>query len=598
MPRFILAAAAICLALLAFVVFRYLLPGNSGPNGDAAAFTRPKLVLDPTVIASEPRVKLAVMVVIDQLRGDYLPRWRSHLPAGGFRRLMEDGAWYSNCRYPYATTSTGPGHASMLTGAVPAKHGIIDNEWYDRAAGSMVYCATAPGFDFVRQAGPIDPNTARQERVRRRGAGTPARMTSPTVGDQLKASGRGGKVIGLSLKDRGAILPAGAHADAAYWFDGEFVTTTYYRNDLPEWVRKFNAAKPHHRWFGQNWDRLRPDLDYAAIAGPDNAPGEANRAGLGTTFPHPVTGGKDRITEAYYEALTTSPFADDLLLEFARECIIAEKLGTGPAPDLLAISFSAFDYLGHAFGPDSQEVFDALLRADRRMAELLTFLDEQIGVGRYSLVLCSDHGVAPLVEASRARNIPAVKVVPDKLREEMDQFLTSKYGAPRSTRPEADDPYAGLLNRWIEAFEPPNVYINRAVAAESGRSIGDVARELAGWLRQRPEVERVYTITEQQDAPAKDDIDRMVRRSFHPDRSGDLYVLLKPYSFFAKAKYEGTLHGTPYDYDRHVPLLVFGPGSAKGERTEPMVPQMAAVILSEHLGLKPPRDAILSWPQD
>ncbi|TMQ30186.1 MAG: alkaline phosphatase family protein, partial [Planctomycetota bacterium] len=281
----------------------------------------------PAAAQGPPR--LAVLIVFDQMRGDYLKRWQKLYGTGGFRRLCTEGAWFTNCHYPYANTVTAAGHASIATGCSPAEHGIVGNDWYDRRTGEKVNCVADGRYERVpylpaRSGLPLMPG----EELERTNI-SPERLLAPTIGDALKAATHGaGRVVSLSLKERSAVLPAGRHPDACYWFDsgsGLFVTSTYYRERLHPWLVDFNRSRLADRWFGLSWRRLRPDLNYALYSGPDDVPTEGLGIGQGRTFPHSLTVGKPR----YYQALTNSPFGNDLLLELARQAIDGEGLGNG-----------------------------------------------------------------------------------------------------------------------------------------------------------------------------------------------------------------------------------------------------------------------------
>ncbi|MGL4424040.1 MAG: alkaline phosphatase family protein, partial [Gemmataceae bacterium] len=413
-------------------------------------------------------------------------------------------------------------------------------------------------------------------------SGTPERMLVPGVGDMLKDTTRGkGKVFGLSLKDRSAILPAGKRPDGAYWFNGQFTTSTYYRDQVPSWVEAFNRSGVADRWFGTMWERSRPALDYTAIVGPDDGPGEGKGANQGITFPHPMTGGKPAISKSYYEALANSPFGNDLLLEFAKECITAERLGQDDVPDLLTISFSSNDLVGHTWGPDSHEVFDTTLRSDRIVAELLKFLDAKIGVGNYVVALTADHGVCPLPEAALRQGIDAKRVDPGKIRSTIENALNAKYGKDPSAKPV----------KWIEAMSSAWIYFNRRVLAARGVSIEAVTQTASEAVQVLPDVMSGVIPNRIDD---QDPTERRIRRAMYPNRTGDLYILLKPYRIPSDpVKGTGTTHGSPHAYDTHVPLLIYGPASIRpGVHDEPVTPEHAASIFSTFLGTPPPPDAL------
>ncbi|MFL5338643.1 MAG: alkaline phosphatase family protein [Gemmataceae bacterium] len=544
--------------------------------------------------AAEPP-KLAVLVVFDQMRGDYLARWQELYGSDGFRRLEMEGAWFANCHYPYAMTATGPGHASILSGCSAERHGIVANNWYDRQQAAAVYCATAPRYERVppvpktvpvsfekaddkKEADPFEPKA--------KGFGAPVRMLAPTLGDVIKSATAGkAKVIGLSLKDRSALLPCGQKPDGCYWFDrGQFVTSTYYRDRLHPWVTKFNDEKVSDRWFGQTWRRLRPDLDYIKYSGPDDVVGEGKGFNQGRVFPHPM-GQQAEIGSEYYAALACSPFGNELLLELARRAVVDEKLGQRDVPDLLVISFSSNDLIGHAWGPDSQEVLDVTLRSDLIVRDLLRFLDQHVGKGRYALALTADHGVCPIPEVSQQAGRPAARLTPLGLFSAAEKHLSEKFAAGTED-----------TTRWIEAANEGGVYLNQRAITARGLKVDDVANELAAWLAQQPGLLTAYTRSRLLgQIPVTDEIGRRVQKSFHPDRSGDVLVVPRPYHFVVSLK-AGTTHGSPHPYDTHVPLLAFGPGVRGGRRDDAVTPQAAAAILAKMLGVPTPAKAEATVP--
>jgi predicted AlkP superfamily pyrophosphatase or phosphodiesterase len=582
----------------------------------ASTATRPAQAAAP---AEKPRVKLAVLVVFDQMRGDFLDKWKPLFGAGGFARLQADGAWFTDCHYPYATTTTGPGHASMLTGTCPDRHGIVNNNWYDRAAAEDAYCAGSSRYQPVPEIPKAAEEEAKDDKreekadgkkkaPRPKAVGNPDRLLGETVADVLKRlHGERAKVFGLSLKDRSAVLPTGKRPDGAYWFDGRFGTSTYYADRVHPWVEALNRSKAADRWLGKEWTKFRPDLDYAKYSGPDDAPGEGKGIEAkdgktvlwrqGKTFPHPT--GKDRLNKSYYDAVATSPFGNDLLLELTKACVTAEELGTRDAPDLLVVSFSSNDLIGHAWGPDSQEVLDVTLRSDALMAELLGFLDAKVGKGNYVLAVTADHGICPLPEASAARGLDAKRIDSKALLLGAEEHLHAAFGPEDQPAPKADakgDPPKGKA-AWVEATSLPWLYLNPRFVKASGKSAAEVARSLADYLAKQDGVARTFTREQLEAGFAESDaIGRRVARSYHPDRGGDVYVLLRPYHLFGKALDTGTSHGAPYDYDTHVPLLVYGPGIPGGPRREAVTPQATAAIFARFLGVPAPKDAEFPVP--
>ncbi len=535
--------------------------------------------------AETPR--LAVLVVFDQLRGDYLTRWDALFGDGGFHRLEKEGAWFQNCHYPYADTWTAAGHASLATGCSPQTHGIIANDWYDRAAATSVYCVASPRY---RRVPPSADVAVRVTEGGKAGGVSPERLLTPTLADALKdATGGKGRVVALSLKDRSAVLPGGRRPDTCYWLDtthGEFVTSTYYRDRPHPWVADFNRSGAIDRWVGQKWTRLRAELDYEKYSGPDDGAGEGTLL-FGRTFPHPLGGGGAvKLKSAYYGALYNSPFGNDVLLGLARRAIEMEKLGTRETPDLLCLSFSSNDAIGHCWGPDSQEVLDVTLRTDRIVQELLTVLDKQVGKGRYVLVLSADHGVCPLPETLRRRGEDAGRVDLKSLLGKVNAFLGETFHVP------AED------KRWVEATAGAWLYLNRDLLARHDLKQEKVETALAGWLKKQPGVQAAYTRSQLlAGVAAEDAVGQSVRRSFQPERSGDVRIVEKPYHLLT-SRLTGTNHGTPNAYDTHVPLLVYGPGVRRGVRHEAVTPQAAAAILAEALRIRLPAKATAPLPRD
>ncbi len=559
----------------------------------------------PTI--PEKKVRLGVIVVFDQMRGDFVQKWQPYFGRGGFARLQSAGAWYPQCYYPYGNTSTGPGHSAILSGATLDGTGIVNNEWYDRAEAAQVYCAGSDRYQLVPAPKPDDlprstvTSTQAETKKKPKAVGNPDRMLAETLGDVVKRETKG-KVFGLSLKDRSAILPTGKRPDGAFWFNGQFTTSTYYTDAAPEWVTAFNASGAAEQFFKQTWKRFRPDLDYDAIVGPDDVVGESILNGRTRTFPHTMTGGKDTIGKNYYEALANSPFGNELLLAFAKSCILFEKLGQDDEPDLLVLSFSSNDLIGHTFGPDSHEVFDTTLRSDAIMADLLTFLDGAVGEGRYALTVTADHGVCPLPEFAATHGHPEAKRVPiNPIYLDAEKYLQATFGAPPKITPETlpDGTTAKAKPlQWIEANAFPWVYLNHRLLNAKGLKVDTVADSLAAWYRGRKEFETAYTASSLRGpSPANDSYFASVQRSFLSERCGDVYIVLKPYCLTSDPiSGTGTSHGTPHEYDQHVPMMILGPGISTGRHEESTTPQQHAAILAQFLGVSTPKNATYRAP--
>ncbi|MEJ1972828.1 MAG: alkaline phosphatase family protein [Lacunisphaera sp.] len=345
-----------------------------------------------------PPPRLAVVISVDQMRADYLERFRPYFGEDGFKRLTDQGAWFKDSHYQHAVTKTAPGHATILSGVHANVHGIIANEWLDRRTfiqGNNVEDANAPLVGLPPRLDRYANATFAAKAGR-----SPRNLLGVTVGDRLKARyGGSAKVFGVADKDRAAILMSGSKADGAYWTEeGGFVTSTYYRLALPDWLAQFNAERGAARHFGQVWDRLLDPAVYDRVQGPDDAPGEAAEDGLPVTFPKKIDGGKPQLTNAYFDAFDHTPWDNDLVEDMVERLVAHEHLGEDNTPDLLCVGFSQPDRAGHAYGPDSHEIMDTYLRLDRTLAKLFQFLDGKVGRGRYVLVLTADHGVAPLPE--------------------------------------------------------------------------------------------------------------------------------------------------------------------------------------------------------
>lgn len=535
---------------------------------------------------ADSRPKLVIQLIFDQLRGDYLTRWEKLFSAdGGFRRLTGEGAWFQNCHYPYANTITGAGHATISTGCSPDRHGIIGNDWYERNSRKSVNCVGSERHT------PVPPPADKKKTL----SADPNRLLVETLADAFKAQlGSEARVVALSLKDRSAILPGGRTPDACYWADknGQFITSTYYRDRPHAWVEAFNASGRSDQWFGKQWDRLRPKLDYATWSGPDDVRGESSGSEQGRTFPHPFDGGKKKSKTTYYSALACSPYGNEVLLALAKQAIEAEKLGSRATPDFLSISFSSNDLVGHAWGPDSQEVLDTTLRTDLLLRDLFAFLDDKVGKGRYTVALTADHGVCPLPEVSRSRGLEARRVAMPPILAAAEQYLNDLYPAPAGDKPDT--------GKWIESTKSNMLYLDHKRVRSRGARLAKVETALAGWMARQTGIAAAYARSAMAGpTPADDPYFVAVRRSFHPERSGDVLLVNARHhllSWSTSTELTGTTHGAPHAYDTHVPLLVMGPGVKAGPRQERVSPEHSAVLLAGALGIRPPAQAAVKLP--
>ncbi len=515
---------------------------------------------------------LVVVVSIDQFRYDYLERFRRHFEPGGFNLFLEQGANFANCHYRHSNTKTGPGHAVMLTGTYANKNGIIGNDWLDRDTLVRVSCVGDTAVKVVglppsaapRLPGIDDPYLGR----------SPKYLLVDTVGDELKRRHGGRpKVIGISNKHRSAILMSGRQANAAYYMEkGRMVTSTYYMTEVPPWVQQWNDAGKAEAYFGRQWDRLLPVAEYEA-QGPDDAPGEDVKTGaLGCTMPKLITGGLAAPGTVFYQAFDHTPFASEVLADFAQAAIEHENLGGREGiTDLLCVSFSANDLAGHLYGPDSHEVMDLAVRTDRILARFFEFLDRRIGLRKCLLVLTADHGVAPMPERIHATSpeTPAGRVDLARVLAAGEQALTATFG------PLADDSnWVVRDDAWLLIF--PAALREKNVEPAAAQA---VVRDA---LLRLDFVQAAYTRDQLEKGAVTDELGRQALLSFSRPRSGDVVFQFKRY-YFNRAT--GSTHGAPYDYDTHVPLLWFGAGVKPGMYRERVGVDDIAPTLTHLLGL-------------
>jgi hypothetical protein len=530
--------------------------------------------------APEARPRLAVVISLDQFRADYLERFRPYFVADGFRRLLDHGVVFTEAHHRHALTATAAGHSTLLTGVSPQVHGIIANEWFDFSSGRTRRAIEDPDAPIV--GGP--PHTIRSPEgvLESEDNASPRRLLAETVGDQLKLRfGAQSRVISVANKDRAAILMGGHLADGAYWMvKDRFVTSRYYRADLPAWVAAFNAEDRVNRAWASTWDRLLEKSVYDAVQGPDDAPGEESRLGLGVTFPRKVDGGAASGPGAkFYEAFRLVPASTVLLGEFAQRAVVAEQLGQHAAPDLLCVGFSQTDYCGHSFGPDSHEIMDSVLRLDRVLADFFAFLDRQVGAGRYVVVLTSDHACCPLPERMQAsgRSVTAGRLDWPALNRAVEVALTAAFGAP------ADGAAWAVRDSYGYRLVPEVLAARKVTAAAARRVIKET-------LLRSPQIEVAWTRDELLGTVgAAGPYLEAWRLSYHAERGWDVVCSPKPY--IVDRTPAGTNHGTPYDYDNHVPLVWWGAGLQPAVRIERIGTDAIAPTLSALLGVPRPPQA-------
>jgi len=493
--------------------------------------------------------KLIVVIIIDQFRGDYLERNRSQFGPAGFRLFLDRGAVFLNCYYDYANTRTAPGHATLLTGAYSNGHGIAANEWWDPAAHSVIGSVEDRNAKLIGPTGPGGTGAS------------PRHLLAGTLGDELKLATNGkARVFGIALKDRAAVLPAGFSGDGAYWIErssGAFISSSYYVSELPQWVRAFDSGRAE-----KYWDREWKD---------------ASGKVLRTTARRKLPDGTPNPKAGFYEVVGATPFANDYELEFARELITQEKLGRGTATDLLAISLSAPDILGHEVGPNDPQVDAMNLALDRQLADFFSFLGQQLGQGNFWLALSADHGIAPLPRyAAEKLRLPAANLDSEALGDAANKELAARF-------PQARGPLIANMV-WPFAFLSQEAFAAAGISeADAERASGEALTKVAGW---RGFFTRVQLAEGR--VPA-DDQGRIYARSYTP--YGGWYVLGVPPPFVVGYS-KITDHSTAYSYDRHVPLAFFGGPFVPGLYRTHSEPVDLAVTLASLLGINAPTNAV------
>jgi predicted AlkP superfamily pyrophosphatase or phosphodiesterase len=524
--------------------------------------------------ADGEKPKLVLQITVDQLRGDLPMRFKERLGEGGFRYLLEKGIHYNNANYQHANTETAVGHATLATGADPSRHGIIANDWIDQQTGKFVYNTEDDRHHIVGSKSKAHQGVS------------PRNLLATTIGDELVVNNAGqSRVFSVSIKDRGAILPGG-HVGKAFWFSknsGRFVTSTYYYDDYPQWVKQFNAAKPADRYKGKTWDLLHDPSSY--VAGDlDDRPYEAAFAELGRTFPHALGDGNSKY---FYLILTLTPIGDELTLEFAKTLIDNEKVGLGDATDYLAISFSSTDYIGHLFGPSSLEAEDNILRLDRVLAGLFQYVDEKIGLDETLIVLSADHGGPEAPEYMAEHGMETGRFPLDwfKKGSPLLDALRKRFGR--------DD--------LVAVHSHPYLYLNLDAIKEAQLDVEEVERFVAD---QMMKVEGIVYAMTRSDLLAgritESPIQNQIRRSFHPIRSGNIHMVPEHYWFLhstEEAEKMGietiaAIHGSPWKYDTYVPVFFAGNGVSAQTVSRPVGPQDIAATIAAYLEIKPPSGSV------
>jgi len=520
---------------------------RSSPRSIGAGLTAFALLAAITVLsvpsagsAYNGHPKLVVVIVIDQFRGDYLERYRDQFGESGFRLFLDHGAYFPNCNYNYANTRTAPGHSTLFTGTYSNGHGIAANEWWDPKKKRIVTSVEDDATKLVGISG--EKNGA-----------SPHNLLADTIGDELRLATQGNsRVFGIALKDRAAILTTGFSANGAYWIDhasGAWVTSTYYVNEAPRWVTNFNSQKHAQKYLNQEWK-------------------DANGEVLASTAPHDDAGGKPI---DYYELVGRTPYANEYQIEFARELILQEKLGQGTVTDLLVLSLSANDLVGHAYGPDSPQIHAMALALDRQIGEFLAFLQQQYG-NKFWVVLTSDHGVAPTNATSLSLRIPSVVKANKDTKTELNKELAARLHKPGD---------------YVRSVSFPIVYLNNDAF---GEKIGEADAE--GYVAEAMRtMGYVSAYTKEQLASgevAPTPVGRMYANSYSP--YGGWWVMGFPPPFALSSK-DIAEHGVAYSYDQHIPLAFYGPAFKTGVYRDQVEPTDLAPTLAVLLGINKPTNS-------
>ncbi|MFN2457125.1 MAG: alkaline phosphatase PafA [Chitinophagaceae bacterium] len=489
-----------------------------------------------TYSQSISRPKLVVGIVVDQMRWDFLYRYYDrYAENGGFKRMMNQGFSCENTLIPYTPTVTGCGHASLYTGSVPAINGITGNAWWDKLANQTVYCTED---STVHSVGGPNSEAGQQ---------SPRNLLVTTICDELRlATNFRSKVIGIAIKDRGGILAAGHSANAAYWYNaatGEWITSSYYMNDLPQWVKSFNAKKLVDKYYEKGWNTLYPLTTYKQSSD-DKKTYEGNSLG-GNSFPYTLK----QFIGKNYNSINVTPYGNSFTCDLAKEAITAEGLGSDNITDFLAVSFSTPDYIGHTFGPNSVEQEDDFLRLDKDLGDLLNFLDTKMGKGQYLVFLSADHGVAHIPGYLKENKIPAGLAPLSAASIELNGLLKQRFG----------------LDNIVVAGHNYQVHLNHSAINNAKIDEGAIKKYIIDYFSKQPYIARVFEVDKLTETTLNSKVKEMLANGYYPKRSGDIQIILQPQWIESYGSGTGTTHGLWNPYDSHIPLLWYGWGIKPGK---------------------------------
>ncbi|MHC5005825.1 MAG: alkaline phosphatase family protein [Planctomycetota bacterium] len=533
------------------------------------------LGLLPAALAAGESPRLVLQITVDGLRADLLSRGADRLSEGGFRSLIENGAVFANAHYRHANTETIVGHATLATGAHPSVHGMTGNVWYDAETGELAYNIEDPDHPLlpVRETEMTGAQVDPAQRLARTKGRSPQALLAETLADKLLAyTGGRARAYGVSGKDRGAVALAG-RGGTAFWYStdsGDFVTSTWYGEAYPDWVAAWNAERHADAYAATQWTLLNDAATYR-LAHQDDRPYETDLRGFGRVFPHRFAPAGNPL---FYTQLLVSPVGDRLLADFAKALITNERLGRDAVPDYLAVSFSAVDAVNHFFGPASLESEDLVLQLDRTLADFLGFIDREVGLDHTLVVLSADHGIAEAPEYMAERGFDAGRLTPEVVLAAVDRIAKKEFG----------------LDETVRFYYRPFLYLDMDRIASAGLDPDVVREAVADALTREPGVHLAVTRRGLDERPDSMLL-RMIRNNFHATRAGDIYIVQEPYWFNFERGPVAVMHGSPWSYDTHVPVIFSGPGIPAGVIYRPAQPVDVAPTLAALLGMSPPASA-------
>ena len=480
--------------------------------------------------------KLVVGIVVDQMRYDYIYRFWDDFGDDGFKRLISEGHFFRNAQFGYVPTYTGPGHASIYTGTTPSVHGIIANDWYDKNTEEYIYCAGDGDMHTV-----CDCDQKNTDVVSADGKMSPHHMLTTTFSDELKLFNNESKVYGISLKDRGAILPAGHSANGAFWLssDGKWITSSFYMNQLPDYIKTINDNNPSETYLKGEW----------AVKG---------------KFSHNL----DTLLLTGAKSIKKTPFGNSILKDLAIDIINEEKLGQGENTDIITISFSSTDYIGHQYGPHAAEIKDTYIRLDKDITEILSNLDKEIGTENVVLFITADHGVVSEPQELLERNIPAGYFDGSVMKTELSIYLNTNYGE----------------GEWIKNYSNNQLFLNQKLIAERNINLQEIERKCANFFLKYEWVKNTYTATQINENEYNNSFLSLIQRGYNQKRSGDVIVSLQTGWLSSYWEKGGTTHGSSYSYDTHVPLIFWGGTIPQGQTDRKVNIRDIAPTISTILG--------------